>query len=238
MLVNAARRVARARNHLEGGRALSVGPASGAVQHDLRSVISSIYAVKPSRPTVLSVSGGGGQGLGWLMSTPGASSTVVEILVARLPAAATTHPRFATDATAGRCSASCCLCVQSPYSRESTNSFLQFEQRGFASQEAAQQMAEAAFNRCVQLATDEAVADSAAAAGGRSEAGASSSDPLTTLRGSAPLCIGLGCTASLVTGSPKRGAHRCSVAVWTAQSCTAYTVTLTKGLRNRCAGRG
>lgn len=45
--------------------------------------------------------------------------------------------------------------------------------------------------------------------------------------------LGLGCTASLASERPKRGAHRCHVTtVWRARVCT-WSLTLAKGARNR-----
>ncbi len=45
--------------------------------------------------------------------------------------------------------------------------------------------------------------------------------------------IGVACTATLVTDRPKRGEHRCHVAVMDEAGITAYTLTLTKGKRDR-----
>lgn len=42
--------------------------------------------------------------------------------------------------------------------------------------------------------------------------------------------FGVSCTAALVSGSPKRGAHRCHIAVATANDITTYTLTLDKSL--------
>jgi hypothetical protein len=45
--------------------------------------------------------------------------------------------------------------------------------------------------------------------------------------------IGLGCTASLVSDRPKRGEHRLHVATCTELAVRTYTLTLTKGARDR-----
>jgi hypothetical protein len=45
--------------------------------------------------------------------------------------------------------------------------------------------------------------------------------------------VGVGCTASLVTDRPKRGDHRCHVAVKTPVRLVTYSVVLTKGARSR-----
>ena len=50
--------------------------------------------------------------------------------------------------------------------------------------------------------------------------------------GSAPV-IGVGCTATIATDRPKRGQHRCHVAVWQTLGVTTYTLVLVKSLRDR-----
>jgi hypothetical protein len=45
--------------------------------------------------------------------------------------------------------------------------------------------------------------------------------------------LGLGCTASLASDRPKRGDHRFHVAVETGQRSTTYSLTLSKGARDR-----
>ena len=49
---------------------------------------------------------------------------------------------------------------------------------------------------------------------------------------------GLGCTAALATDRPKRGDHRCSVAVWTDGGVATYDLGFVKGLRDRLAEDG
>jgi hypothetical protein len=50
--------------------------------------------------------------------------------------------------------------------------------------------------------------------------------------------IGLGCTAALVSDRPKRGAHRVHIAVHTELLIARYSLTLTKGARDREAEEG
>ncbi len=45
--------------------------------------------------------------------------------------------------------------------------------------------------------------------------------------------VGLGCTASLVSDRPKRGDHRCHIATANALGSACYSLTLTKGARDR-----
>lgn len=48
-------------------------------------------------------------------------------------------------------------------------------------------------------------------------------------------CVGISCTAALVSDRPKKGDHRCFVAVETFGTTTAYSLTLEKGARDRAA---
>ena len=45
--------------------------------------------------------------------------------------------------------------------------------------------------------------------------------------------VGLACTATIATDRPKRGEHRCHIAVWDAAGCTAFNLRLAKGHRDR-----
>ena len=45
--------------------------------------------------------------------------------------------------------------------------------------------------------------------------------------------VGLGCTATIITDRPKRGEHRAHIAAQSAAGTTTYSLTLTKGLRDR-----
>jgi len=49
----------------------------------------------------------------------------------------------------------------------------------------------------------------------------------------ADLAVGVGCTASLATDRPKRGAHRAHVALQTSRRTAGWSVTLEKGRRSR-----
>ena len=45
--------------------------------------------------------------------------------------------------------------------------------------------------------------------------------------------LGVACTAALVSSIPKRGDHRCHVAVYSDSACASYSITLSKGRRDR-----
>lgn len=47
--------------------------------------------------------------------------------------------------------------------------------------------------------------------------------------------IGVGCTATIATDRPKRGAHRCHIGVWDGETATVHSLELRKGLRDRDA---
>jgi hypothetical protein len=51
-------------------------------------------------------------------------------------------------------------------------------------------------------------------------------------RGNSPV-IGLAITATIATDHPKRGSHRCCIAVWGDSEVVTYSVRLVKGLRDR-----
>jgi nicotinic acid mononucleotide adenylyltransferase len=53
------------------------------------------------------------------------------------------------------------------------------------------------------------------------------------LAGPGTTVVGIGSTATIATDRPKRGDHRCCVAVCDAWGVTSYALTLTKGLRTR-----
>ncbi len=73
----------------------------------------------------------------------------------------------------------------------------------FVSTETARAMAEAAYRRAMRL-TD----------------------------GATP-CLGVACTATIATDRPKRGSHRCSVAVYDGTMVRTFDLTLAKGARDR-----
>ncbi len=124
-----------------------------------------------SSAAVLAVTGGGVQALSWLLGTPGASRTVVEVRV--------------------------------PYAGAALEEFLGYMPDQNTSAETARAMARSSFRRAVSLAP----------------------------RDARPL--GVGCTAALATDRPKRGEHRCHVSVRTEEELMTYSLTLTKGLRDR-----
>ncbi len=93
-----------------------------------------------------------------------------------------------------------------PYARTALVDFLGGEPEQFCCAATARSMAAAAFQRALFL--DE------------------SEDP--------PTLCGLGCTASLATNRPKRGAHRIYVAVQTVDATLCWSLQLEKGRRQRC----
>ena len=54
-----------------------------------------------------------------------------------------------------------------------------------------------------------------------------------SLRKDGTSVAGIACTATIATGRPKKGEHRCHVAAWTAGGVTTYSLQLRKGLRDR-----
>ncbi len=90
-----------------------------------------------------------------------------------------------------------------PYSPASLADFLGYEPEQSVSDSTAKDMAAAAHRRALCLRV-----------------------------GDAPV-IGVGCAAAISSDRPKRGDHRCHVAVWDAKGVTSYSLRLTKGLRDR-----
>ena len=90
-----------------------------------------------------------------------------------------------------------------PYSAASLADLLGREPAQAVSKETARSMAGAAYRRALSLRKD-----------GTSVAG-------------------IACTATIATGRPKRGEHRCHVAAWTAGGVTTYSLRLRGGLRDR-----
>jgi hypothetical protein len=119
---------------------------------------------------VLAVTGGGAGAAGLLLSVPGGSRTVLEVLV--------------------------------PYHDQSLCDFLGRRPAQFCSVETSRAMAERAAERARWLAPGEAV-------------------------------VGVGCTASLASDRPKRGDHRSHVALSAAGLHAVYSLTLSKGARDR-----
>jgi nicotinamide mononucleotide (NMN) deamidase PncC len=122
------------------------------------------------RPGVLAVTGGGAAAAGRLLTVPGASRSILEVIV--------------------------------PYHEQALSDFLGHRPEQFCSAETTRAMAVRAWERAQWLAPAQAV-------------------------------IGLGCTASLATDRPKRGDHRFHVAVHTGTQTTTYSLTLSKGARDR-----
>ncbi len=90
-----------------------------------------------------------------------------------------------------------------PYSQPAMEAFLGYEPDQYVSAEAARSMAKAAYRRALNLR----------------EAGSS--------------VIGLACTATIATDRPKKGEHRCCVAVWDGAGVTTYELVFAKGFRGR-----
>lgn len=72
----------------------------------------------------------------------------------------------------------------------------------------------------------------ATAATARSLAAASYARALLLRQGDVPV-FGVSCEATIVTDRPKRGAHRCHIAIWDGQWVTITSLELVKGLRDR-----
>ncbi|MDZ4819375.1 MAG: hypothetical protein SGJ20_10420 [Planctomycetota bacterium] len=100
-----------------------------------------------------------------------------------------------------------------PYSPAALSQFLRSEPEHYCSEHTARLMAMVAFQRAIELT--------------RPTEGESRSHTLL----SQP--IGIGCTASLVSDRPKRGAHRIHVATQTIGATVTLSVTLAKGARDR-----
>jgi nicotinamide mononucleotide (NMN) deamidase PncC len=98
-----------------------------------------------------------------------------------------------------------------PYSAAALADWLRREPEHYCSEETALAMAAVAFERAAQLAAQSSLGE-----GERS-------------------CVGISCTAALVSDRPKRGDHRCFVSVQTAGSTATYSLTLDKGARDRSA---
>lgn len=90
-----------------------------------------------------------------------------------------------------------------PYAQSSLSGFLGYEPEQDVSGETARAMARAAYRRAKSLA------------------------PKGT-----PVA-GVACTAAIVTGRPKKGEHRCHIAWQSGRGHKAYSLGLTKGLRDR-----
>ena len=92
-----------------------------------------------------------------------------------------------------------------PYGQRSMDEYLGHQPAQYVALEVAREMAQAAYKRALRLRKEREPA------------------------------IGLGCTASIATDRPKRGAHRCCVAAWDSSGVTTYDLKLAKGQRDRTA---
>lgn len=135
----------------------------------IRHLVEQIHAARTM--AVIVVTGAGSQAVAWVLGVPGASRTVLEVLI--------------------------------PYSRHSLIGFLGHEPEQYVSAETARALAAQAYRRALALREQET-----------------------------PV-LGLGCTATIITDRPKRGEHRAHIAAQTAAGTTTYSLTLTKGLRDR-----
>ena len=95
------------------------------------------------------------------------------------------------------------LDIQVPYASSAMVDYLGSEPSQYVSEQAALDLARAAYRRAVQLR-----------------------------EGRIPI-VGLSCSATIATDRPKRGDHRCHVSAYDATGWTTSTLTLTKGLRTR-----
>ena len=95
------------------------------------------------------------------------------------------------------------LDIQIPYASSAMSEYLGSEPSQFVSADTARALARAAYFRAVQL------------------------------RDGRERVVGLGCSATIATDRPKRGEHRCHVAIHNADGGAVFSLTLEKGLRNR-----
>lgn len=93
--------------------------------------------------------------------------------------------------------------IQVPYASSAFTDFMGYEPEQFVSEEAARGLARAAYRRALHLRQDDF-----------------------------PV-VGVSCTATIATDRPKRGDHRCHIAVWSAEGVSSYSLTFVKGLRDR-----
>ena len=95
------------------------------------------------------------------------------------------------------------LDIQVPYASSAMTNYLGSEPGQYVSEQAALDLARAAYRRAVRLK-----------------------------EGRIPV-VGLSCSATIATDRPKRGDHRCHVSAYDATGWKTSTLTLTKGLRTR-----
>jgi nicotinic acid mononucleotide adenylyltransferase len=203
---------------------------------DMQSRISSVYNA-PDNQNIFSLyaTGGGISLSSWLLTVPGASNSVMSI---QLP-----YSRHATLDL---------LTYHEVLKRENIE-----ESLSFCSSDMALYLAEAAYRDAIEASgglTQHFSSKSSSGTANLQSSSAIHSAVHTPYASSAGLhqyvqdstnsrersidhpsqkhfnVFGVSCTAALVSGSPKRGAHRCHIAIATAQYITSYTLTLDKSL--------
>jgi hypothetical protein len=165
---------------------------------------------------VIVVTGGGASAISDLLSVPGGSRTLLEAVV--------------------------------PYSAAALADWLGKTPEHFCVEETALAMAAVAFERAGRLGRTVDAAQPQAGHEGRSSLANATTDPLApstidvhdslavsrrhdvNLRDS---LMGLACTASLVSDRPKKGDHRCHIAIQTGNETSSWSLVLAKGARNR-----
>ncbi len=95
-----------------------------------------------------------------------------------------------------------------PYSPSSFVEFVGHEPEQFVAAQAARDMARSAYRRALHLR-----------------------------EGSTPV-VGVACTATIATDRPKRGEHRCHVALWNEAGVSTFSLEFVKGLRDRAGEDG
>lgn len=112
-----------------------------------------------------------------------------------------------------------------PYSAAALRDWLGRKPEHFCSEETALAMATVAYRRAGELASREM----------ELEDGAGKKSGFSKNLGFAEDCVGVACTASLVSDRPKKGAHRCHVAAHSERRTIAWSLMLEKGARDRSA---
>ena len=148
------------------------------------------------------------------MSSPFVPAVAPEQFVARIHASSLRTVLAVTGGGSGAISAllsvpggsRTVLAATVPYSSTALAEWLGARPETFCSEHTARLMAVAGYQRAVQYAEAEKTSG---------------------------LVVGVGCTASLASDRPKRGAHRIHVAVQTAAATNVYSLELVKGARTR-----
>lgn len=113
----------------------------------------------------------------------------------------------------------CIMSAEVPYSRASSEKVV-LDYTGIAdktgcSREHAIQLAKAAYQKCNEAMLSDQCSG------------------LHTYVENISKIVGVGCTAALASSDPKKGDHRCHVAVYSNTHCDTYSLILTKGARDR-----